>query len=84
MELLEEVGEPDIVLVCCGGGGLLSGIATALKLSSCANCKIYGVEPYGCEYFSSVATLPSLPKCIACIFAVPESGILSNFRPLII
>ena len=39
---------PDVVLVCCGGGGLLSGISAALKLS-CTNskCTVYGVEPYG-------------------------------------
>ena len=30
-ELIEEVGELDLLLVCCGGGGLLSGSALAAR-----------------------------------------------------
>src|SRR4028119_1866290 len=30
-ELIEEVGQLDMLLVCCGGGGLLSGCAVASK-----------------------------------------------------
>jgi threo-3-hydroxy-L-aspartate ammonia-lyase len=43
-ELIEEVGELDLLLVCCGGGGLISGCAIAAKALS-PNCKIIGVEP---------------------------------------
>lgn len=43
-ELLEEVGTLDILLVCCGGGGLLSGCAIATRQLA-PNCKIIGVEP---------------------------------------
>ncbi len=43
-ELIEEVGELDLLLVCCGGGGLLSGSAIASKALS-PNCKVIGVEP---------------------------------------
>lgn len=43
-ELIEEVGELDILLVCCGGGGLLSGCAIATKALS-PGCKVIGVEP---------------------------------------
>ncbi|NEQ20940.1 MAG: threo-3-hydroxy-L-aspartate ammonia-lyase [Microcoleus sp. SIO2G3] len=43
-ELLEEVGELDLLLVCCGGGGLLSGSAIASK-SLLPSCHIIGVEP---------------------------------------
>lgn len=43
-ELIEEVGELDILLVCCGGGGLLSGSAIAAKALS-PNCQTIGVEP---------------------------------------
>jgi threonine dehydratase len=32
-ELIEEVGQLDILLVCCGGGGLLSGVRSLLKPS---------------------------------------------------
>ncbi len=43
-ELIEEVGELDWLLVCCGGGGLLSGSAIAAKSLS-PNCRVVGVEP---------------------------------------
>jgi threonine dehydratase len=43
-ELIEEVGQLDILLVCCGGGGLLSGCAIAAKGLS-PNCRVIGVEP---------------------------------------
>lgn len=43
-ELFESTGELDILVVCLGGGGLLSGCALAAKALS-PNCKIYGVEP---------------------------------------
>lgn len=43
-ELIEAVGELDLLLVCCGGGGLLSGCAIATKTLS-PNCQIIGVEP---------------------------------------
>lgn len=43
-ELLEEVGQLDMLLVCCGGGGLLSGCAIAAKTVS-PNCRVIGVEP---------------------------------------
>ena len=44
MELIEEVGALDFLLVCTGGGGLLSGSALAARALS-PQCKIYGVEP---------------------------------------
>lgn len=44
LELIQEVGELDLLLVCCGGGGLLSGCAIAAKALS-PNCKVIGVEP---------------------------------------
>lgn len=43
-ELIEEVGQLDILLVCCGGGGLLSGCAIATK-NLLPNCRVIGVEP---------------------------------------
>lgn len=43
-ELFEEIGELDALLVCCGGGGLLSGCAIAAKRMSPA-CRVIGVEP---------------------------------------
>lgn len=43
-ELIKQVGELDLLLVCCGGGGLLSGCAIATKNLS-PNCQVIGVEP---------------------------------------
>jgi threonine dehydratase len=43
-ELIEEVGQLDLLLVCCGGGGLLSGCAIAAK-ALLRNCRVIGVEP---------------------------------------
>lgn len=43
-ELIEEVGSLDLLLVCCGGGGLLSGSAIATNKLSPA-CRVVGVEP---------------------------------------
>lgn len=43
-ELLEDIGSLDLLLVCCGGGGLLSGSAIAAKALS-PRCRVIGVEP---------------------------------------
>ncbi len=43
-ELIDEVGQLDYLLVCCGGGGLLSGCAIAANALS-PDCKSIGVEP---------------------------------------
>jgi threonine dehydratase len=44
LEILEDLPSVEIVLVPVGGGGLISGISAALKLSS-PNIKVIGVEP---------------------------------------
>ena len=44
LELIEEVGQLDLLLVCTGGGGLLSGSALAATALS-PGCRIVGVEP---------------------------------------
>ena len=43
-ELFEDAGELDVLLVPCGGGGLLSGSALAARGLS-PRCKVVGVEP---------------------------------------
>jgi threo-3-hydroxy-L-aspartate ammonia-lyase len=43
-ELIEEVGELDVLFVSLGGGGLLAGSALSTRALS-PRCKIYGVEP---------------------------------------
>jgi threonine dehydratase len=44
LELLEDAGELDVVLVPLGGGGLLSGVATAVKALR-PGARVVGVEP---------------------------------------
>lgn len=44
LEVFEETGKLDFVLVPCGGGGLLSGTAAASKGIN-PKCKLIGVEP---------------------------------------
>src|SRR6185295_7277583 len=44
VELIEEAGPLDLLLVPCGGGGLLSGSAVAARALAPA-CRVIGVEP---------------------------------------
>jgi threonine dehydratase len=46
LEILKQSPGVDTVLVSIGGGGLISGVATALKASK-AGIKVIGVEPVG-------------------------------------
>jgi threo-3-hydroxy-L-aspartate ammonia-lyase len=69
LELIEDVGPLDVLLVCTGGGGLLSGCAlAATKLSP--GIAVYGVEPEaGDDWVQSLArnervTIP-VPDTIA-------------------
>lgn len=43
-EVFEDVGPLDVLLVPCGGGGLLSGSAIAAA-AMCPGCRVVGVEP---------------------------------------
>jgi threonine dehydratase len=53
LEMLEETGELDVVMTPCGGGGLLSGTALAVRGdrgqgtgdSGTGGCRVIGVEP---------------------------------------
>jgi threo-3-hydroxy-L-aspartate ammonia-lyase len=44
LELIDEVGALDLLFVCVGGGGLVSGCATAAK-HRLPDCAVIGVEP---------------------------------------
>jgi len=44
LELIDEVGSIDLLFVCVGGGGLISGCATAAK-HRLPECSVIGVEP---------------------------------------
>jgi len=46
MEIINQVPEVDVVIVACGGGGLISGVAAAIKQRR-PNVRVIGVEPEG-------------------------------------
>lgn len=69
-ELIEETGPLDALLVCCGGGGLLTGSALAARAMS-PGCRVVGVEPeLGDDMTRSFRSkspvrLPGVPATIA-------------------
>ena len=68
-ELIEEVGPLDLLLVCCGGGGLLSGCAIAADTLA-PNCQIVGVEPKRADdamrsFYSKTLQVVEDPQTIA-------------------
>lgn len=48
LELMQDVTNLDAVIVSVGGGGLISGVASAVKLMN-PKCAVYGVEPEGAD-----------------------------------
>jgi threo-3-hydroxy-L-aspartate ammonia-lyase len=61
LELIEEVGTLDILLVCMGGGGLTSGCAVAAK-HLLPHCDVYGVEPLAGNDFQQSIRSGSIVK----------------------
>jgi threonine dehydratase len=51
LEIIEDLPHPDVVIVQAGGGGLLSGVATAVKALS-PDTTVIGVEPEGADVIS--------------------------------
>ncbi len=69
LEMFEDVGDLDILMTPCGGGGLLSGSAIAAKSMS-PQCKVIGVEPECADdanrsFFSGELQSVSNPPTIA-------------------
>jgi len=80
-ELFEAAGPMDYLLVCCGGGGLLSGCGiTAHQL--CPSCRVIGVEPETADdalrsfYSKTLQTIPS-PTTIADGVRTPSLGTIT-------
>lgn len=62
LELCEDVAELDAVIVPVGGGGLIAGIAAAVKQIN-PKCQVFGVEPQGAQGMSqSLASGAPKPK----------------------
>lgn len=79
LELVEDVPEVDVVVVGIGGGGLISGIAAAVK-GLRPSTRIYGVEPTGSDAISqglaTGAPVPITPVSVADGLNAPFAGVL--------
>jgi threonine dehydratase len=74
LELLEDVPEADVVVVPVGGGGLISGIATAVD----GRARVIGVEPVRSaamhEALAAGKPVPVSPGSVADGLAAPFAG----------
>jgi threonine dehydratase len=80
-ELFEDAGELDLLLVPCGGGGLLSGSALAARRLS-PGCRVVGVEPEAADdatrsFRTGVLHSVSNPSTIADGARTPSLGQLT-------
>ncbi len=80
-ELLEETGGLDLLLVPCGGGGLLSGSALSARALA-ARCRVVGVEPAAADdatrsFKTGTLHTVSNPKTIADGARTPSLGTLT-------
>lgn len=71
MEFLEQVPDLDAVIVPVGGGGLISGIATAAKLIN-PNIRVYGVEPEGAQSMT-LSLKAGSPQSIPAVKTIADS-----------
>jgi threonine dehydratase len=77
LELLEDVPNAAVVVVPVGGGGLISGVATAVKAVRPA-ARVVGVEPEGAANMTAALeaghVVPITPKSVADGLAAPFTG----------
>ncbi|MEO5941440.1 MAG: threonine/serine dehydratase [Candidatus Limnocylindrales bacterium] len=77
LEILEDLPEVDVVVVGVGGGGLISGIAAALKELR-PSVRVYGVEPVDAAAmtlaFGAGVPVTIQPKTVADGLAAPFAG----------
>ncbi len=70
LELLDDIGSADVFIIAVGGGGLISGMATALRALR-PGIRIVGVEPEGAPTLErslaagGVVTLPAVTTKVA-------------------
>jgi threonine dehydratase len=77
LEVLEDVPDTSVVVVPIGGGGLIAGVATAVK-GLRPEVRVVGVEPEGAAGLSAAlaagAVVPIAPRTIADGLAAPFTG----------
>jgi threonine dehydratase len=80
LELLEDVPDVDVVVVGVGGGGLISGVAAAVKAHRPA-ARIFGVEPEGSDAVSQAIARGEVvtiqPKSVADGLGAPFAGVIT-------
>jgi threonine dehydratase len=80
LEILEDLPEVDVVVVGVGGGGLISGVAAAVKEQQ-PRVRIYGVEPVDAAAmmtaFEAGVPITIQPRTVADGLAAPFAGILT-------
>jgi threonine dehydratase len=77
LEIVEDLPEVDVVVVGIGGGGLISGVATAIKETH-PDARVYGVEPEGSNAMSVALErgeiVPISPVSVADGLGAPFAG----------
>ena len=78
LEILEQTGAPDVIVIPIGGGGLISGMAIGIKESNPAT-RVIGVEPVGAAVMrqsldAGHAMRMDAPASIADGLAAPMAG----------
>jgi threonine dehydratase len=77
LELFEDLPEVDVVVVGVGGGGLISGVALAIKEQR-PSVRVYGVEPEGADAVTRALAagkpVPMQPTSVADGLNAPFAG----------
>ena len=81
LELIEDAGGLDVLVVPVGGGGLIAGCATAVK-ALCPGARVVGVEPAAADDYRRSLTAGrririDVPRTIADALQVPTPGELT-------
>ncbi|MEX2282288.1 MAG: threonine/serine dehydratase [Gemmatimonadota bacterium] len=89
LEIMEDMPDTDVVIVPIGGGGLIAGVAAAVKAMR-PEARVYGVEPHGAPTVraaldaNEIVRLESI-QTIADGLAAPMSGdiVMEHIRQLV-
>jgi len=77
LEIVEQLPEVDVVVVGVGGGGLISGVATAV-MAARPGARVYGVEPESSDALArglaAGRPVPVAPRSIADGLGAPFAG----------